>query len=449
MNAKEKILKVGFTLLLVTWGTCLSIAQEKPIQAWDLNQCLNYALEHNIQVNKKKLTVLSSEADLLKSKSDRLPNLSGSVSESFTNSKVLSTGAGSPLKWNLNKGTTASLSSNLTLYNGGVISNSIKESQLNVDIANLDIEQTKNSIILSITQAYLNVLYAKESVDYANEVVIASLKQVERARELLKAGSIARTDQVQLEAQYASDQYSLVVAQNTLISNTTNLKQLLEIPVTDTFNVTFPEINFDKEYNMLPPINDAFNTSLSVLPDMKFSELNKNVAELNVKISKAGYLPSLSMNANYSTDYSGLASQSVGSQFSDNQMQRVGLTLNIPIFSKNVTKTSIQKSKINLEQADLNMQETKKTLLQNVETVYQNSIAEKSRYDAAIVQFSSANESYKLSEAQFNLRMITSVDLLKIKNTLLNAQKELVQAKYSAILNRKILDFYMGKPISL
>lgn len=441
-------MKTGFLILLIVWACSIGFAQEQSTKGWDLNKCLSYALEHNIQVNKKMLAVSSNEADLLRARSQRLPNLSGTISESLTNSKTQS-GIGTPLTWNLNKGTSASLSSNISVYNGGVISNTIKQSKLNVDIANLDIELTKNSIILSITQAYLNVLYAKESVDYAKEILTTSQKQVDRGRELLRAGSKAKTDQAQLDAQYASDQYSLVIAQNTLITNTTNLKQLLEIPVMDTFSIAFPEIALEKEFSSLPPINDAFNTSLSVLPDIQFSQLNRSVAEIDVKIARAGYLPSLSLNANYSTDFSSQSSKGFGSQMSDNQLQRVGLTLNIPIFSKYATSTSIQKSKINLQEADLSMQETKKNLLQNVESVYQNTITGKSRYDAAVVQFSSANESYKLSEAQFNLGMINTVDLLKVKNTVLSAQKELIQAKYSAILNRKILDFYMGKPITL
>ncbi|HCT31170.1 MAG TPA: TolC family protein [Bacteroidales bacterium] len=447
MNIKVILFRTGLPIILSILATKSSVAQENTSQEWDLNQCLNYALEHNIQVNKKKLAVLSSEADYLKSKSQRLPNLSASISESFTNSKTQS--AVTSGSWDLNSGTSASISSSLLIYNGGIISNTIKQSQINVDIANLDVEITKNNIILSITQAYLNVLYAKESVDYNKEILSTSLKQVERARELIKAGSIARADLAQLEAQYASDQYSLVTAQNTLISNTTNLKQLLEIPVIDTFKVMFPEINFNKEFSSLPTINEAFNTSLSVMPDIKLSQLDQTVAEINVKIAKAGYMPTLSMNANYSTDFSNQKTNSFGTQLSDNQMQRIGLSLSIPIFNKYATSTSVQKSKITLKQADLSMQETKKNLLQNVENVYQNTIAGKSRYDAAIVQYSSADESYKISETQFNLGMINAVDLLKVKNTLLNANKELIQAKYSAILNRKILDFYLGKSISL
>jgi len=444
MNTQSKKLLVAFQIILFLNTGDLAIAQESFSHPWDLNQCINYALEHNIQVNKKKLSVLTSEADLLKTKSERLPTINGSISESFSNAKDQLTGS-----WDLTSGTSASISSNLSIYNGGIISNSIKQSQINVDIANLDIEVTKNSITLSITQAYLNVLYSKESLDYSEEILSTSQKQVDRARELIKAGSIAKTDLAQLEAQFASDQYSVIVAKNNLIANKTNLKQLLEIPVTDTFKVNFPEIEFSEEYTPLPLIAEAFNASLNARPEIQISQLDKTSADINLKIAKAGYLPSLSMNANISTDYSNQISNSFGSQLNSNQMQRVGLSLNIPIFNRFSTKTTIQKSKINIQQTDLSIQETRKNLLQDVESIYQNSVAGKSRYDAAIIQFSSSHESYKLSEGQFNLGMINSFDLLKAKNSLLSAQKELIQSKYSAILNRKILDFYMGKSITL
>jgi len=424
-----------------------SVAQEDSLIVWDLNQCISYALKHNIQVNKKELSAQSSNVDYLKTKSERLPTLSASLSESLTNSKDISIGTNDA--WSIKNATSASLSSSLTIYDGGSIANRIMQGSLDIRIANLDVEITKNSIILSITQAYLNVLYAKESVDYAKDVVVTSQKQVEWAKQLIKVGSIAKTDQAQLDAQLASDQYSLVLAQNTLTSNTTALKQLLEIPVTENFNVKFPEIDFVTEYSLLPFINDAFSTSLSVMPEIASSELNRDLAEIGVKVAKSGYLPNLSLNANYSTDFSGTSSNSFNSQLNDNQMQRISLSLNIPIFNRNTTRTSVQQSKINLAQANLTMQETKKNLLQEVESVYQNTIAGKSRYDAALVQFSSANESFNISEEQFNLGMLNSVDMLKAKNSLLNARKELIQSKYSAILNRKILDFYLGKSISL
>jgi outer membrane protein len=447
MQTRIQIKRFVLVILLEGLGISMLIAQEDFTKVWDLNRCLNYALEHNIQVNKKKLEVRNTQADFIKTKAERLPNLSVSISESLTNSRDFSGNHNG--SWSTNNSTSAVLSSNLTLYSGGSIANRIMQSSLDIEIANLDVEATKNSIILSITQAYLNVLYAKESVDYTKEVVVSSQRQVERAIELVKAGTFAKTDLAQLDAQFASDKYAMVIAQNTFISNITGLKQLLEISVTDTFSINFPEINLDKEYNLLPSITDAFNTSLSIMPEIKSSQFNRDEAEISVKVAQSGYLPNLNLNANYSTDYSNLSGKGFSTQFSSNQLQRIGLTLSIPVFNRFATSTSVQKSRINLEQAELTMQETKKNLQQEVENVYQNTIAGKSRYDAATVQLISAEESYKISEEQFNLGMLNSVDLLKAKNTLLSAKKELIQAKYNAILSRKILDFYMGKSISL
>lgn len=417
-------------------------AQDKQTQTWDLNQCLNYAVEHSIQVKKKQLEVASSESSLYKVKSERLPNLSASVSESFNNAKGTNS-------WDMSNGTSADLSSSLSLYQGGAINNSIKQSKLNVDIANLDVEITKNSIVLSLTQAYLNVLYAKESRDYYKEVVATSEKQVLRSRELLKAGSIARSDLAQIEAQLANDKYSLVQADNTLTTRTTTLKQLLEIPVRDTFSVFFPEIDLKNEYSILPSKLDAFDKALSVRPEIKSSQINKNVAELDLLIAKSGYLPSLSMSASYSTNYSSVKDLGLGSQFNDNQNQMVGFKLSIPIFSRNETKTTVQQKRINLENAQLTFQETEKTLLQEVESAYQSVEIGKSRYDAAVTQLESVSESYRLVEDQFNLGIKNTIELLNAKSNLLNAKTEVIQSKYNAILSKKILDFYMGISISL
>ena len=415
MHTNIFLIRFSIAILLVGLISSTLFSQEKPLQAWDLNQCLSFALEHNIQVQKKQLDVISNESNLYKAKSQRLPNLSASVSQSLTNSK------GSE-GWKASHGNSAALSSSLTLYKGGSINNNNKQNKLNVELSNLDIETTKDNIILSITQAYLNLLYAKESRDYDKEVVTASEKQAIRSRELRKAGSIARYDLSQIEAELASNKYSLVQAENTLITRTTTLKQLLEILVRDTFNVFFPEIDLAKDYSSLPSKLEAFDKAISVRPEVKSSQISKSIAELDIAIAKAGYLPSLNLNASYTTNYSNMNTPSFGSQFSDNQNQQVGLSLSIPIFSRNETKASVQQSRINLEQAQLTLQETEKTLLQEVESAYQGVETGKNRYDAAIAQFELASQSYQLSEDQYNLGMLNTVELLPHKQ-LLRSQK--------------------------
>lgn len=446
MNLKTLLIRT----ILVVGTTSLfypAFSQENTATEWDLNKCINYALEHNIQVNSKKLDVETQKVNLNQSKSDRLPNVSASVSENFNNSKKITNNTYGA--WDPNTSTAFSVSSSLTLFEGNSITNGIKKSMLNLDMANLDVEITQNSIILSITQAYLNVLYAKETVDYTNEMVAASEKEVERTRELYKAGSASKLDLVQMESQFSSDKYSLVLAKNELNSKTTDLKQLLEIPVVDTFKVSFPEVTLTESLTMLPSKTDAYNTALSTRPEIKSSQLSKNIAELNLKIAKAGYYPSLTMSAGLSANYSSNSIGSFSNQISDGQIQRLGVALNIPIFSKNTNRNSVQLSKISISQAELSQQETEKNLLQTVETVYLNADASVSRYNSATEQLKSATESYNLSEEQFNLGMINVVELLKAKTSYLNAKSEFIQSKYAAILNKKILDFYMGKTITL
>jgi outer membrane protein len=436
---------ISVLILVSLIGSKRLTAQNTNDRVWDLNTCINYALENNIQVKQKKLNVTSNELDLSKSKSAWLPNLNASVSENLSNSKDKT----NVDNWAASNGTSFSLSTSMPIYQGGTIKNSIKKSELSVDQANVEVEIIQKSIILSIVQAYLDVLYTKESVDYYAEVVSASEKQVERSKDLFNAGSAVRKDLAQMEAQLASDNYSLTVAKNNLTSRTTELKQLLEIPVADTFEVSFPEVQVIDSLANFPTKLEAINAAISIMPEIKSSQVNNQIAEVNYKMAKSGYLPSLNLNAGYSTNYSSSLSGGFGNQLSNNQLQQVGLTLSVPIFNRLSTKTSVQQSKISLDQAKLSAMETEKNLQQQVETIYQDAVAGIYRYKSAKTQMELADESYRLSEQQFNLGMINTVELLKVKTTLLNSRMELIQSKYSAILNLKILDYYMGKTITL
>ena len=440
----------GWLMLLLLLPSSLLVAQEKAVSdttAWDLNHCISYALQNNIQVNSQKLNELSTQADLLRAKSQRLPTLSASISDNLSNSKDFTGSANG--SWSSTNALSGGLNTSMTLYNGGAINAGIAQSKLQLDIAKLSTEQAKNSITLSITQAYLSVLYAKESYDYAKDVLASSEQQLKQSEQYFAAGKIAKTDLVQMQSQYATDQYSLVTAENTQILQTTVLKQLLEIPVIDTFKVYFPSAEKLSVVAQLPTKQDAFNMALKAMPEIKSSQLQNKVSELGLNIARAGYLPSLSLNGNLSTNYSNYSNQAFSGQLSDNQLQRVGLTLSIPIFSQNAVKTSVQKSVINIKQSELNSQTTQKNLLQEVETAYQNVVTGQMRYKAAKVQLEAAQASYNLSLQQFNLGMLSAIDLLNLKNTLLNAESQFIQAKYSLILNQKVLDFYMGNPISL
>lgn len=419
-------------------------AQEASVK-WDLNRCITYALEKNLSVNQAQLRVESAKADLMQARGQRLPNVSASASQNLTNSQATNGSTG----WDMSYGGSFSVTSGITIYNGGSINNDIQRSLKSQELVMLNLEQAQNDITLSVTQAYLNALYARENQDYYTQVVAASERQVERARALKNAGSLARRDVADIEAQYASDRYSLVNATNNLVLQTTTLKQILEIPVEEPFELFFPEAGMREALESLPTREEAFASALNFRPEVKSSILEEEMAQIDVKNARAGYLPSLGLSGSVSTDYSDRLSTGYGSQLSDNLMQRVGLTLSVPIFNRNATKANVSRSKINLESARLSVSNTRNRLLQEVERVYEDSRAAQQRFEAAQAQEQASAESFRLAEEQYNIGMLNAFELLQTKNNYLNASRELIQAKYTTVLYRKILDFYMGVPIVL
>lgn len=443
------VLKLSVALVaMVTQFSYSSRGQDTiTVQRWDLNHCISYALENNIQVSKQKLSELSGQWDVSQAKARRLPSLSANVSQSLTNSKDFTSSVNG--KWDVSNGLTGSLSSSLTIYGGGAVSKTIEKSKIDLEIARLNTEQAKNNITLSITQAYLNVLYAQETYDYANQIMVASAQQLKQAEIFYKTGKTTKKDLAEIQSQYASDEYSLVTAENNLVSRKTDLKQQLEISVTDEFDVFFPPLESLSVVSAIPSKMEALNKAIDAMPDMKISKMEISSSNLSLAISRAAYYPTLSLNGSVATNYSDSRSSSFTRQLSDNNNQQLGLTLSIPIFTKYSTKTSVAKSKIALKQTELSGREIEKNLLQEVELAYQNVQTGQGRYGAALKQMDASEVSYRLSEEQFKMGMLNTVELVKAKSSYLNAQKELTQSKYSLILNQKILDFYMGNAITL
>ncbi|MBN1927244.1 MAG: TolC family protein, partial [Prolixibacteraceae bacterium] len=248
---KQIITVQAVLVMLFTVGV---IQAQDAVTRWDLNNCISYALEKNLTVNKARLDILSGEADLMQARGQRLPNLSGSVSQTL---------AGDISPWEMNYSGSLSVTSAVTIYNGGLINNDIERSAKAQELNKLDLEQASNNIILSVTQAYLNALYAKENIDYYTQVLTSSKRQVERATALKKAGSMAYRDVADIEAQFASDRYALVNASNELVLRITTLKQILEIPVEDSFELYFPEEGVKESLDPLPTRADAFESALN------------------------------------------------------------------------------------------------------------------------------------------------------------------------------------------
>ncbi|MDD3108677.1 MAG: TolC family protein, partial [Alistipes sp.] len=311
------------------------------------------------------------------------------------------------------------------------------------------IAMARNDIEIAVTQAYLNILYANESVKINRQTVETSLAQRDRSKVLLEAGSISPSDFAQMESQYSSDKYQLTVSENLLAQRTLVLRQLLELELEDRFAIDFPELSEGEVLASIPELASAYRDALEVMPQIDNSAANIRSAQVNEQIAKAAGLPSLTASAAIGTGNISGTNYSFYNQLNHKLNENIGLTLSVPIFNNRRAKTSIAKARLQTKQAEIEHQSVEKELLSTIESLYQDAVSAQSRYISATDKVHAATVSYQLVSEQFNAGMKNTVELLTEKNTYLSAQLEQTQAKYQAVLSIKLLNFYRNQPINL
>ncbi|HEY9000875.1 MAG TPA: TolC family protein [Mucilaginibacter sp.] len=419
---------------------------------WNLEQCIDYAKKNNIQINTLRLTQQTSQQEYLLAKAARLPSLSGSATQNFEhaksrNSKVDANGnviggGGSGLSAYGSYG----LNSQVTLYNGNYINNTISQKNLAVQSANLNIIQQENDITLQVTQAYLAILQDKENIIFDTDQVNTAKAQTKLEQQRFDVGSVARSALIQLQAQQATDEYTLVNAKNSERGDLLTLKELLVLPSDMYFDIMRPDTIVRTD--SVKAFRETEQIALSTRPEVKSGELGVKIAQYDVEKARAGYKPTLtagaSLNSSYVTD-----NGTFPSQLNNNFNQQVGVTLSVPIFTKRQVKTQVEEAKIQVDQAQLDLKNTKVTLSQSVERAYINVQNAKSQYDAALEQYNYNKESYRIASEQLKVGVANTVDFLLQKTLFVQAQQAFIQAKYNELLTLKIYDFYRGVPIKL
>lgn len=433
-------------MILTTWiiwslASCLG-AQELP-ERWTLQTCLDYALENNIQVRQSRVSELSGLEDTELAKAQLFPSLSASVSQSFVNYPSGDATDNNSYSGNYN------LNANWTLFDGGRRTKEIKRSKLQNEMDKLSTEETEDNIQIAIVQAYLQVMYAMESVRINENTVETAKAERDRAEELYKAGSISSVDLAQLESQYSSDKYQLVVAKNSLDNYKLQLKQLLELDILDEIKLDMPDIAEEHILTPLPDKEIIYMTSLEVMPQIRSSELSIEMAELEKQKAKSSYWPTLSVNAGVGTGHISGTDYNFGNKIWKNFNESIGLTISIPIFANRENKTAYNKAKLALTTSQLDLLNAQKDLLQTVESIYLDAVSAQSQYLSATERLSYIQQSFQLTEEQFFLGMKNTLEMLTEKNNLLTAQQEVLQAKYMAIMNIQLLNIYQKKPVNL
>ena len=417
-------------------------AEEDTPKQWTLRDCIDYALEHNITIQRNRISAESAQEDVKTAKADFLPSLSGNISQRVVNRPNSARGtiiSGDNITTSESKTSyngSYGIDANWTVYNGSKRVNTVKQQKLNNRIA-------ENSIEESITQLYVQILYSAEAVKVNESTLEVSRKEFERGQELFNVGSIASSDLAQLEAQVSSDNYQLVTSQATLQDYKLQLKQLLELDGDIEMDLYLPQLI------PLPEKDDVYNTALSLRPEIEAGKLNVESSDLSIKMARAGYLPTLSLSAGIGSTNANGSDFSFSEQVKQNWNNSLGLTLSIPIFDKRQTKSSINKAKLQKQTSQLDLLDNKKTLYKTIEILWLAANSAQQQYVAASQKLKSTETSYSLVSEQFNVGMKNTVELLTEKNNLLSAQQETLQAKYTAILNAGLLRFYQGEEINL
>lgn len=417
------------------------VAMSGTAGTWTYSDCVEYAREHNISLQKSRLTEESSEYSLEESKAQWQPTLDFATSHSVSNYPW---SEGTKNSYNSSYG----LNAGWTVWNGGLRENSIKQSKLRTEINRLTTGDMMRTLETDLLQVYINILYAKESVRIYEEAVKVSLAQSERARQLMEAGKISKVDYAQLNAQYEQDHYALVNARSTYDSRRMELKQLLELGIDAEINLADVEWSAAQVLAELPPISESYQLAIDTDLRIKALEIEKSSSDLDVAIAKAGYMPKISLNAGVGTGYYA-PGKSFGSAMKQGWNESLGLTLSIPILDNKKTKTAVAQARVAQLDAQLDINQRQSDIAQIVENWYIDTRSAQSRYSAAETQLESARLSDELTNERFNLGYVNTVELMTAHNAYVEAQHTLLQAKYMAMLGQKMVEFYRNATVTL
>lgn len=415
---------------------------------WDLQRCFDYAKVNNIQLNTLRLSQQISRETLLQSRAAVYPGLSGGLSQTYVHSNganpaIAGTGASNTFT------SGYSLGSSWTIFNAGYLRDNIKLQGLGVTSAGLSTDETLNDLILQITQDFLGILVAGETITYAADLLNTSKAQLQQGRDQFQAGSIARAALVELEAQTAADEYNLVAAQNAYRQDVLALKQLLQLPTGYVMEIQRPDTAALVTIAPAVALDSAVNDALATRPEVRNGELGIQQALLDLRMARAQEYPLAAFGTTVATGYGSNEGAAYGTQATDNLYERVGLSISVPIFNNRLYRTQVNTSKFRLAQARLALLGTKTTLSQQVEQAYIGVLNSRAQYTAAMSQLQASQESYRVASEQFKAGAANYVDLLQQKTLYVQALQGYIQAKYSAVFDVLMYNFYRGVPIKL
>jgi outer membrane protein len=449
-------------LILILFSAGNMMAQQK---VWSLEECIGYAINNNIQIKQQAIQSEFQKNSLDLAKFRVLPTVNGSATHNYSFGRALDQTTYQYTDQQTVQSNNFYIGAGLTLFNGLQTFNTIKKYQYELLAGDEDLQNIKDNIALTVAMDYLQILLNKELVAATGNQLQITLQQIEKTKKLVDAGSSARGNLLQIESQAAQEELQLITMKNQLDLSYLNITQLLELKTPLGFEVNVPLIGVDTNSIISGNIDEIYSVALGKRPEVKSSELKLKASESDLKISKGGRSPRLSMNSSFSTGYSDIRKKLLGydsvtfspiqgkysfaDQVNDNINWGLGFTLNIPILNGWQVNKNISNAKLSLQSSSYTLESTKKTLYKNIQQAFADAVAALKKYNASNKAVTSMQESFRYTEQKFNVGLVTPVDYNAAKTQLLKAQSDLAQSKYEFIFKTKVLDFYKGIPLNL
>jgi outer membrane protein len=434
------------------------VAAVPPVHAqtkqWSLEECIRYALDHNIVIQQIKIQKDVANVNLNTAQSSRLPDLSANAGQNWSFGR---TQIQSGLYENQSQSNTSiSIGTSIPIFTGFRIPNEIAKNKLDLEAAIQSLEKAKEDLALNIASLYLQVLFNKELLKINQEQLNLSLEQVDRTKILTDVGKAPLSQLYDIEAQVANDKVSVIQAENNLKLSLLDLAQGLELEQNADIDVLVPEykdVVLEHLSSVQPPIV-VYNNAIQIKPAIKEQEYKVESAEKTLKIAQSGYYPTLSLSAGYGSNYfylykNNFINNTLPDQLKNNASEYIGLNLSIPIFSRFSVRNQVKNAQFSINNQQLSLDNAKKTLFKEIQTAYLNAVAAQEKYKASQQAIKATSESFNYAKERYETGKSSVFEFNEAKTKLVRSRSEEVQSKYDYIFTTKILDFYNGIPIKL
>ncbi len=449
----KKIFQIAMVLLVSAtgvWGQSDSL--------WSLDQCIDHAIQYNLQVKRQELVLKSTGQDHRQSKLNLLPNLNGSIEHQLGTGRVLDRGTYEWKNANVSQGDLG-MQSNLTLFNGLQGLNSMKMYKANYQMSMEDLKAMVDDITIQVVTGYLDLLRNRELADVAELKVGVTRKQVERMKRLVEVGNEPKGKLLEVNAQLSAAKYAFTQAVNARDIAKLTLMHVMNATDNRGFDIETPVLP-DPSTLLIPELDSVFQYALLNLPQIKSKKFGVESKERYLAMQKGQRSPQLYASGLVYSNYSdGLINPldpdpsnpsldyPINEQVRNNQYKQLSMGLSIPIFNRWQVQTDINKAKLDLQDAEYQYDDAILVLEQTLQQYHTEAVAASDNYVSALESVANSDEAFRFAEERFLVGTGTSLELQEARNLLYESTSDMITAKYVLIFYTKILDFYMGRGI--